>query len=135
MRPNRLATGWVAAGSKIVLIPPSLGFSLYAILAEQSNGKLFMAGMLPGIMQILFYMATILAICLKTPALGPRGPKSSMMDKIYSLKNSLPACFLFIRVIGGMYAFLLPRSCFYRRIGFDPNPIRYETTRLGWHCF
>ena len=73
----------VAAGGTIgILIPPSLGFILFTILTEHSNGKLFMAGMLPGIMQILFYTAAILAICLKIPALGPRGPKSSMMDKI-----------------------------------------------------
>jgi len=64
----RLATGTVAAGGTIgILIPPSLGFILYAVLTEQSIGKLFMAGIIPGILEVLFYAALILVMCIVNP--------------------------------------------------------------------
>jgi C4-dicarboxylate transporter DctM subunit len=101
---NSLATGTVAAGGTLgILIPPSLGFILYAILTEQSVGQLFMAGILPGILQILFYSAVILIICTRNPALGPRGPKLSLLEKIKSLKGVWPVMVLFLLVIGGIY--------------------------------
>ena len=100
-----LATGTIAAGGTIgILIPPSLGFILYAILTEQSIGRLFMAGILPGIFQVLAYAAIILIMCYRNPALGPRGPRSTMKEKIQSLKYTWPVLFLFLLVIGGMYA-------------------------------
>lgn len=99
-----LAAGTIAAGSTIgILIPPSLGFILYAVLTEESIGQLFMAGMIPGILEVLFYVATIYIICLIKPSYGPRGPKSSLSEKIYSLKSTWPAIALFIIVIGGIY--------------------------------
>lgn len=101
----KLATGTVASGGTLgILIPPSLGFILYAILTEQSIGRLFMAGIIPGIMQVLFYTGVIVLLCRINPALGPRGPKSGMREKIYSLKYTWPILFLFLLVIGGMYA-------------------------------
>ena len=68
--------GAVAAGGTIgILIPPSLGFILYAILTEESIGQLFMAGMIPGILEILFYVVTIFILCAVHPHYGPRGMK------------------------------------------------------------
>jgi tripartite ATP-independent transporter DctM subunit len=101
---DKLAAGAVAAGGTIgILIPPSLGFILYAILTEESIGQLFMAGMIPGILEILFYVATIFIICTLYPSYGPRGPKASVMEKIYSLKGTWPVLALFLLVIGGIY--------------------------------
>jgi len=101
---DRLASGTIAAGGTIgILIPPSLGFILYAILTEESIGQLFMAGMIPGILEVLFYMATILVICFINPSSGPRGPKTSLKEKIYSLKTTWPVFALFLLVIGGIY--------------------------------
>lgn len=100
----KLATGTVAAGGTLgILIPPSLGFILYAILTEQSIGRLFMAGIIPGILEVLFYTATILLMCKINPSLGPKGPKSKVKEKIYSLKNVWPVLILFLLVIGGIY--------------------------------
>jgi C4-dicarboxylate transporter DctM subunit len=101
---DQLAAGAVAAGGTLgILIPPSLGFILYAILTEQSIGQLFMAGIIPGVLEILFYVATIFILCGMHPTYGPRGPKTSIMEKIYSLKTTWPVLTLFLLVIGGIY--------------------------------
>jgi len=100
----RLATGTVAAGGTIgILIPPSLGFILYAILTEESIGRLFMAGIIPGILEVVFYVGLIYLMCRLNPSLGPRGPKTAMGEKIRSLKNTWPVLLLFALVIGGIY--------------------------------
>jgi C4-dicarboxylate transporter, DctM subunit len=100
----RLATGTVAAGGTIgILIPPSLGFILYAILTEESIGRLFMAGIIPGILEVVFYVILIYIMCRMNPALGPRGPKTAFGVKIRSLKSTWPVLLLFALVIGGIY--------------------------------
>jgi C4-dicarboxylate transporter DctM subunit len=100
----RLATGIVAAGGTIgILIPPSLGFILYAVLTEQSIGKLFMAGIIPGIMEVLFYSIVVFGMCTINPRMGPRGPSVPLKEKITSLKNIWPVVLLFLFVIGGIY--------------------------------
>ena len=101
---NKLASGIIAAGGTIgILIPPSIGFILYAVLTEESIGQLFMAGIVPGILQIMFYVAAILAICLIKPSYGPRGPKTRMIEKIYAFRSTWPVFVLFFMVIGGIY--------------------------------
>lgn len=101
---DRLASGTIAAGGTIgILIPPSLGFILYAVLTEESIGRLFMAGMIPGLLEVLFYIITILLICLIKPSYGPRGPKTTILEKIYALKTTWPVFILFFIVIGGIY--------------------------------
>jgi C4-dicarboxylate transporter DctM subunit len=100
----KLATGTVAAGGTIgILIPPSLGFILYAILTEESIGRLFMAGIIPGILEVIFYTITIIIMCQMNHSLGPRGTGSSVKEKIYSLRNTWPVLTLFLLVIGGIY--------------------------------
>ena len=99
-----LASGTIAAGGTIgILIPPSLGFILYAVLTEESIGRLFMAGMIPGILEVLFYVATILLLCTLIPTYGPRGPKTRWKEKIFSLQTTWPVLALFVLVIGGIY--------------------------------
>jgi C4-dicarboxylate transporter DctM subunit len=100
----KLTTGSVAAGGTIgILIPPSVGFILYALLTEQSIGQLFMAGIFPGITEILFYMGTIYILCRLNPLMGPAGPKVSFKAKILSLKNTWQMLALFVLVMGGIY--------------------------------
>lgn len=100
----KLATGIIAAGGTIgILIPPSLGFILYAILTEESIGRLFMAGIIPGILEVLFYAATIYIMCLINPSMGPRGTQFGFKERVYSLKNTWPVIVLFLLVIGGIY--------------------------------
>jgi tripartite ATP-independent transporter DctM subunit len=100
----KLATGSVAAGGTVgILIPPSMGFILYGILTEVSIGKLFMAGIIPGVLEVLFYVGTVFVLCKFNPRLGPAGPKTNFKEKILSLKFTWAMFALFILVMGGIY--------------------------------
>ena len=102
---DKLATGCVAAGGTLgILIPPSTIFIIYGLLTEQSIGKLFVAGILPGILLSLLFIITIFLITRKDSLLGPPGPKTSLREKITSLKDVWPVLILFLIVIGGLYA-------------------------------
>lgn len=101
---DALATGCIASGGTMgILIPPSMGFILYGVLTEVSIGHLFMAGILPGVLQAVFYIAAILILCRINPQIGPPGPKTSLKEKVVSLKNTWSAIVLFLLVIGGIY--------------------------------
>jgi len=100
----RLSTGCVAAGGTLgVLIPPSLAFILYAVITDQSIATLFIAGIVPGILLILLFMAIIYLRAVQNAALGPRGPRTSWGEKITSLKAVWATLVLFAGVMGGMY--------------------------------
>ena len=99
-----LAAGSVAAGGTLAeLIPPSIGFVLYAMLTNESVGKLFIAGILPGILLTSLFMLTIYIITRRNPNLGPPGASTSSKEKLASLKNVWAMLALFIVVIGGLY--------------------------------
>lgn len=100
----KLAAGAVAAGGTIgILIPPSMGFILYGILTELSIGKLFMSGIIPGILEILFYVGVVIVMCRFNPRLGPAGPSVGFWEKLASLKYTWPMLVLFLLVMGGIY--------------------------------
>jgi C4-dicarboxylate transporter DctM subunit len=99
-----LATGTVAAaGSLGILIPPSVIFIVYGILTEQSIGKLFAAGILPGILLCLLFLLTIHLRVLKNPSLAPPGPRSSIREKFRSFAGILETLILFSLVMGGIF--------------------------------
>ncbi len=101
---SELATGSVAAGGTLgILIPPSLGFILYAILTEQSIGKLFMAGILPGVLLAALFIVLIYVRARHNIKLGPPGPRTSILEKAASLKNTWGMLTLFVLVMGGIY--------------------------------
>jgi tripartite ATP-independent transporter DctM subunit len=101
---DRLALGSIAAGGTIgILIPPSLVFILYGIMTEQSIGSLFLAGILPGVLTVSLYLLTIMVLVLIFPKLGPPGPKTSMRQKLLSLRNTWGMVLLFVLVLGGIY--------------------------------
>ncbi len=101
---DKLATGCIAAGGTIgILIPPSVILVIYGIVTEQSIGKLFLAGFIPGILEAVFYMVTILLLCKRNPLLGPKGPKTTFGEKFASLKDSWGLLLLFGLVMGGIY--------------------------------
>lgn len=101
----KLALGTIAAGATLgILIPPSMGFILIGILTEISIGKLFMAGIIPGVLEIIFYIFTIFILCKFNPRLGPAGPKTTVKQKIGSLRLTWPVASLFLLIIGGIYA-------------------------------
>ncbi len=100
----RLATGCVAAGGTLgILIPPSIGFVLYGILTEQSIGKLFMAGFLPGILLAGLYILAVMLQCRLNPQMGPPGMATTFKAKIRSLGGTWGMLLLFIIVMGGIY--------------------------------
>lgn len=100
----KMATACIAAGGTIgILIPPSIVFIVYGVLTEQSIGKLFMAGIFPGILEVAFYMITVFILCRLNPKLGPPGPKTSFREKIVSLRFTWTVVVLFILVLGGIY--------------------------------
>jgi tripartite ATP-independent transporter DctM subunit len=101
---DSLATGVVAAGGSLgILVPPSVIFIIYGIMTEQSIGKLFMAGILPGILLTILFILTIAIWTRINPTLAPPGPKSSFKEKIASLKGLLETVLLFILVMGGLF--------------------------------
>lgn len=100
----RLATGAVAAGGTLgILIPPSTGFVLYAILTQESIGRLFLAGVLPGLLLMCLFIVTIMVMTTLNPALGPRGPRTTWAQKGRATAGSLPLIGLVLLTIGGIY--------------------------------
>jgi tripartite ATP-independent transporter DctM subunit len=99
-----MAAGSISSASTMgILIPPSIGFVIYGIICEQPIGKLFMAGVIPGVLQAVFYVATIYIWCRINPKLGPPGPKTGFKEKLVSLRYTWPILALFLLVIGGIY--------------------------------
>lgn len=100
-----LGSGAVAAGGSLgMLIPPSVVFIVYGIMTQQSVGKLFLAGIVPGIMIAGLFCICIYFHCLLRPALGPRGPRSSWRQKLWALGGVFETVTLFLVVMGGMFA-------------------------------
>jgi tripartite ATP-independent transporter DctM subunit len=99
-----LATGALAAGGTLgIMIPPSVPLVIYAILTQESIGKLFMAAVLPGIIAMLGYMIVIKIIVTLRPAAGPAGPVHSWAERIKTLLTVLPVLLVFLVVIVGIY--------------------------------
>ncbi len=99
-----LATGTVAAaGSLGILIPPSVIFIVYGILTEQSIGKLFAAGILPGILLCFLFLITIHLRVRINPSLAPPGPKTGFREKFRSFAGVLETLILFALVMGGIF--------------------------------
>lgn len=101
---QRLSTGCVAAGGTLgILIPPSIGFVIYGILTEQSIGRLFMAGIFPGILLAALFMGAIYLQCRLNEDMGPRGDRKTLKEKVATLYSTWPMIFLFLLVMGGIY--------------------------------
>jgi len=101
---DSLATGAVAAGGTLgILIPPSTGMIIYGILTEQSIGKLFMAGVIPGLLLTTLFLFAIAIVTRLAPEKGPAGPKASMREKIESLRSAGTIVAVVLVTIGGIY--------------------------------
>jgi tripartite ATP-independent transporter DctM subunit len=100
---HAFATGTVAAGGTLgILIPPSIVLIVYGIQTELSIGKLFIAGILPGIVLSALFTACILVMCFIKPSLGSPAPRTSFKQKIRSLSGTIEMLILFFLVIGGL---------------------------------
>ena len=101
---DELATGVVAAGGSLgILIPPSVIFIVYGIMTEQSIGKLFMAGILPGILLAVLFIFTIYVWVSVNPKMAPRVEKQDFKFKIRSLTGLIEVIILFVVVMGGLF--------------------------------
>jgi tripartite ATP-independent transporter DctM subunit len=101
---DTLATGTVAAAGTLgILIPPSTVLIVYGILTEESIGKLFVAGILPGAVLSLFFAATVILLCMRKPDIGPPGPATTWMQKMQAITGIIEAILLFILTIGGLF--------------------------------
>jgi tripartite ATP-independent transporter DctM subunit len=101
---DALSTGSVAAGGTLgFLIPPSGGMIIYAVLTEQSIGRLFMAGVIPGIVLTLLFIVAIQITVYRNPSAGPRAQRSNAQERTAALINSLPIFAVVGITIGGMY--------------------------------
>jgi len=142
-----LATGVVAAGGSLgILIPPSVIFIVYGIMTEQSIGKLFMAGLLPGLLLTVLFIGTIIIWTILKPELGPRGPKTTFKEKMKSLSGLVETIILFVLVMGGLFGGIftpteagaigafgtLVLSVITKKLNFEGfKQSLYETTRIS----
>lgn len=102
---DSLATATIAAGGTLgILIPPSIILLIYALLTEQSLGKLYVAALLPGLLGTGLYMLAIVVATRLNPAIGPAGVRMPWKERGRTLKTVWPVFLLFAIVIGGMFA-------------------------------
>lgn len=101
---NSLATGTIAAAGTLgILIPPSTVLIVYGILVEESIGKLFMAGFVPGAILSLFFLVVVYLLCLRNPKLAPAGVSTTMREKVKAASGIIEAVILFLLAIGGLF--------------------------------
>jgi len=99
-----LATGALAAGGTLgIMIPPSVPLVIYAILTQESIGKLFMAAVIPGVIAMLGYMLVVRIVVTLSPASGPAGARVGWNERLVSTLNVLPVLVVFLVVIVGIY--------------------------------
>ncbi len=101
---GRLATGALAAGGTLgIMIPPSVPLVIYAILTQESIGKLFMAAVLPGLIAMTGYMLVVRLVVTLDPSAGPAGPRVAWSERLRALAQVAPVMGVFVVVIVGIY--------------------------------
>jgi C4-dicarboxylate transporter, DctM subunit len=109
--PQSFATGVIAAGGTLgAMLPPSTVLAVYGIITEQDIGKLFIAGVIPGILAMAMYLTTIAIIGYVRPGFLPAGARVDWQRRIAGLREIWAPLLLFVFVIGGLYGLpFLPR--------------------------
>ena len=101
---DSLASGSIAAGGTLgILIPPSVLLVIYGILTQQSIGKLFAAGILPGVIGVLFYLFAVRYVTWRRPENGPAGERQDWAQRMRALSKVWGVILLFVLVMGGIY--------------------------------
>jgi tripartite ATP-independent transporter DctM subunit len=102
--PQSFSTGVIAAGGTLgIMIPPSTVLAVYGLITQQDIGRLFIAGVVPGIVAVLMYMLTITIMGYVRPGYLPAGPRSSWRERLAGLRDVWATLLLFAFVIGGIY--------------------------------
>ncbi len=109
--PQSFATGVIAAGGTLgAMLPPSTVLAVYGIITEQDIGKLFMAGIIPGLLAAAMYIVTISIIGYVRPSFLPEGPRATAQERLAAVRDIWAPLLLFVFVIGGLYGLpYLPR--------------------------
>jgi tripartite ATP-independent transporter DctM subunit len=101
---DTLSSGVIAAGGTLgIMIPPSVPLVIYGLVAEQDIGKLFIAGIAPGILLVALYMAAVFAVVRLRPDYGPAGTAVPRAERLRTYVNVWPVLALFVLVLGGIY--------------------------------
>ncbi|HTZ78586.1 MAG TPA: TRAP transporter permease [Stellaceae bacterium] len=102
--PQSFSTGVIAAGGTLgAMFPPSTVLAVYGLITQQDIGKLFIAGILPGLLAVSMYMVTVGAIGWLRPGYLPAGPRRSWGERLLGLREIWAPVLLFLFVIGGLY--------------------------------
>jgi tripartite ATP-independent transporter DctM subunit len=102
--PQSFATGVIAAGGTLgAMLPPSTVLAVYGIITEQDIGKLFVAGILPGLLAAVMYIVTIMMLGIMRPGFLPSTPRHSWSERFAALRAVWAPLLLFVFVIGGLY--------------------------------
>jgi tripartite ATP-independent transporter DctM subunit len=100
---SAISTGCLAAGGTLgILIPPSIGFIIYSIISEESVGKLFIAGITPGILLAILFIICIWVLNRFRPHWFPAAERFSLKERIVSLTKIWAVVALFVLILGGM---------------------------------
>lgn len=101
---DRLAAASVAAGGTLgVMIPPSILFVIYGLMTENPIGKLFVAGILPGLLGVALYMGAVTVLTRRHPEAGPAAERHTWAERLRGLMDVWQVVLLFGVVLGGMY--------------------------------
>jgi C4-dicarboxylate transporter, DctM subunit len=102
--PQSFATGVIAAGGTLgAMFPPSTVLAVYGIITEQDIGRLFIAGILPGLLAVSMYILTVAAIGKLRPGFLPAGIRAGTQDRLQAIRDVWAPALLFVFVIGGLY--------------------------------
>jgi len=102
---ERLFLGTIAAGGTLgILIPPSINMIVYGVLTDSSIPKLYLAGIIPGLVLAILFSLTILVICLIWPQLAGRRTRATWTERVRALPDLVPPLAIFLAVIGSIYA-------------------------------
>src|SRR3989449_2369083 len=109
--PQSFATGVIAAGGTLgIMIPPSTVFAVYGLITEQDIGKLFIAGIIPGLVAVSMYMLTITLIGWVRPGFLPKGERSSWSERLAAVREVWAVLLLFAFIIGGLFGGPVPAT-------------------------
>ena len=102
--PKSFATGVIAAGGTLgAMLPPSTVLAVYGLITQQDIGKLFMAGIVPGLLAMAMYMLTVAVIVRVKPDFLPTAPRASWAERKAGIRDVWAPLVLFVFVIGGLY--------------------------------
>jgi len=133
---DKLTLGSVSAGSLLAgLIPPSMGFIIYGAITETSIGQLFIAGIFPGLILAMLYLAVVYFMCRRNPQMGPPGPRATWSERWRAGTGMWSLITVFVVIIGGIFAGLFTPTEAGAAGAFTVLVLALARSRLSWQSF